>query len=402
MRASPYLHFLNVNFNQLLYINDKTDNPFRHEFSLLLLSHNLLAGVHCYFGLDVTVADAASLDVLYKQFSARSDEIDASLGLSPAQSGLTGPDKTSLSPFHLHFTHQIPQAMITQHNPSSIPFTSHPITPYNNPFVSSIPNPSSSVYQPFVMNQSAYPPISSSSRFNLADGGYDQSHFPRSNSQLNTPSAPPLPTVPEPDIRQPYMIMFPSVPSSSSRVPESGGTLFNTGTRTVVSVSDVAPPKSFSNLPPGREAWQPPVWQCDESTPRCTLCGENFTLIFRRHHCRACGRVVCGLCSSKSMPIPNLNYNTPVRVCDSCAKALGDMTVSSDLSQKKAAEITHSISSKVKATVSTAGAGYQALMNAVKLQTEIPESNLDYLALNCHFNKAGTSHSVFAVVISSN
>lgn len=36
-------------------------------------------------------------------------------------------------------------------------------------------------------------------------------------------------------------------------------------------------------------------WQDDASVPRCPFCQQDFTsYTFRRHHCRTCGRVVCG------------------------------------------------------------------------------------------------------------
>ncbi|VDO32121.1 unnamed protein product [Haemonchus placei] len=28
----------------------------------------------------------------------------------------------------------------------------------------------------------------------------------------------------------------------------------------------------------------------------CMLCNSRFSLLNRRHHCRACGRVACGSC----------------------------------------------------------------------------------------------------------
>ena len=36
-------------------------------------------------------------------------------------------------------------------------------------------------------------------------------------------------------------------------------------------------------------------WQDDTSVSRCPFCQQDFTsYTFRRHHCRTCGRVVCG------------------------------------------------------------------------------------------------------------
>jgi hypothetical protein len=36
-------------------------------------------------------------------------------------------------------------------------------------------------------------------------------------------------------------------------------------------------------------------WEDDASVPKCPFCQQEFTnYTFRRHHCRTCGRVVCG------------------------------------------------------------------------------------------------------------
>ena len=37
------------------------------------------------------------------------------------------------------------------------------------------------------------------------------------------------------------------------------------------------------------------TWQEDATVPRCPYCQQEFsTYTFRRHHCRTCGKVVCG------------------------------------------------------------------------------------------------------------
>jgi rabenosyn-5 len=37
------------------------------------------------------------------------------------------------------------------------------------------------------------------------------------------------------------------------------------------------------------------AWEEDASVPKCPFCQQEFsTYTFRRHHCRTCGRVVCG------------------------------------------------------------------------------------------------------------
>ncbi|XP_038192236.1 zinc finger FYVE domain-containing protein 26 isoform X3 [Arvicola amphibius] len=65
--------------------------------------------------------------------------------------------------------------------------------------------------------------------------------------------------------------------------------------------------------PPARDQWVP-----DETESTCMVCcRERFTMFNRRHHCRRCGRLVCGSCSSKKMVVEGCREN-PVRVCDQC------------------------------------------------------------------------------------
>lgn len=49
----------------------------------------------------------------------------------------------------------------------------------------------------------------------------------------------------------------------------------------------------------------------------CQLCTSEFSVTFRRHHCRCCGKVVCSACSGNKAPLPYLK-NRNARVCDEC------------------------------------------------------------------------------------
>ncbi|KAH7732324.1 Lateral signaling target protein 2 [Aphelenchoides avenae] len=59
-------------------------------------------------------------------------------------------------------------------------------------------------------------------------------------------------------------------------------------------------------------------WVPDSDCDQCTACQAPFTMIRRRHHCRNCGRIFCGHCSSNQLPIPELGYDRRVRVCNLC------------------------------------------------------------------------------------
>ena len=61
----------------------------------------------------------------------------------------------------------------------------------------------------------------------------------------------------------------------------------------------------------GKHKWVP-----DEEATHCRSCGQAFTMIKRRHHCRFCGGVICGACSRNRRPNPT--KMKMVRICDLC------------------------------------------------------------------------------------
>ncbi|XP_022098292.1 FYVE, RhoGEF and PH domain-containing protein 6-like isoform X2 [Acanthaster planci] len=68
----------------------------------------------------------------------------------------------------------------------------------------------------------------------------------------------------------------------------------------------------------GRKA---PAWIPDARVTMCMICTCEFTITWRRHHCRACGKVVCGNCSANKIPLHYL-ANKVARVCDQCYRTL--------------------------------------------------------------------------------
>ncbi|KAL9960565.1 hypothetical protein ACROYT_G034040 [Oculina patagonica] len=64
-----------------------------------------------------------------------------------------------------------------------------------------------------------------------------------------------------------------------------------------------------------------PAWVRDEAVSMCMLCDVMFTKFRRRHHCRACGRVVCGNCSSFKAALEYKNGKLE-KVCEVCHKIL--------------------------------------------------------------------------------
>ncbi|OWM68786.1 hypothetical protein CDL15_Pgr024973 [Punica granatum] len=67
-------------------------------------------------------------------------------------------------------------------------------------------------------------------------------------------------------------------------------------------------------------------WMPDQSCRVCYECDIQFTFLNRRHHCRRCGRVFCGKCTSNSIPVLCTDPRTlweeweRIRVCNFCFK----------------------------------------------------------------------------------
>ncbi|XP_065053483.1 uncharacterized protein LOC135682495 isoform X2 [Rhopilema esculentum] len=67
------------------------------------------------------------------------------------------------------------------------------------------------------------------------------------------------------------------------------------------------------------------AWVQDQETKNCMACKLKFTTVRRRHHCRKCGGIFCANCSSKRIPILEIGYSDPVRVCERCYHTLSDI-----------------------------------------------------------------------------
>ncbi|KDO30964.1 hypothetical protein SPRG_04152 [Saprolegnia parasitica CBS 223.65] len=63
------------------------------------------------------------------------------------------------------------------------------------------------------------------------------------------------------------------------------------------------------------------VWIPDDAVESCSLCQRRFAVSFRRHHCRRCGNVVCGNCSTHRAYVID-NDPKEKRVCDGCFPVL--------------------------------------------------------------------------------
>eukprot|EP00094_Tigriopus_californicus_P002411 TCALIF_02329-PA protein Name:"Similar to Fgd6 FYVE, RhoGEF and PH domain-containing protein 6 (Mus musculus)" AED:0.05 eAED:0.05 QI:118/0.55/0.5/1/1/0.9/10/547/2858 len=60
-----------------------------------------------------------------------------------------------------------------------------------------------------------------------------------------------------------------------------------------------------------------PVWIPDRRVTMCQNCAVEFSVLVRRHHCRACGKVICATCSANKAPLRYREFEA-ARVCDEC------------------------------------------------------------------------------------
>mmetsp|Transcript_10319 Transcript_10319/g.13420 ORF Transcript_10319/g.13420 Transcript_10319/m.13420 type:complete len:146 (+) Transcript_10319:517-954(+) len=58
-------------------------------------------------------------------------------------------------------------------------------------------------------------------------------------------------------------------------------------------------------------------WINDESVSRCS-CGSQFSTFNRKHHCRRCGGIFCGVCTSERTRVLRCDEYKEARVCKSC------------------------------------------------------------------------------------
>jgi FYVE zinc finger/MORN repeat len=76
--------------------------------------------------------------------------------------------------------------------------------------------------------------------------------------------------------------------------------------------------RAEKDIKPFLNATEKAEWQPDSKFKACFKCDAPFTVMNRRHHCRHCGSVFCGSCTSKKLSLDNIGSTEPARVCDEC------------------------------------------------------------------------------------
>ncbi|KAG3109530.1 hypothetical protein PI125_g10840 [Phytophthora idaei] len=77
-----------------------------------------------------------------------------------------------------------------------------------------------------------------------------------------------------------------------------------------------------------------PTWVNDKDRACCHLCLKTFTNTRRKHHCRACGEIICRACSVyKSVDLQSVGLTT-LRVCKACMD--GTSTTAADREKEEA------------------------------------------------------------------
>ncbi|KAM0733903.1 Zinc finger FYVE domain-containing protein 1 [Formica fusca] len=99
----------------------------------------------------------------------------------------------------------------------------------------------------------------------------------------------------------------------------------NTAQRVIDSVSYITEAVTNVSLQPTKalKAWAadqvaPSYWRPNCEIKYCYQCKILFSPTDDKHHCRDCGEGFCAQCSSKTKCVPNRNWYSPVRVCDTC------------------------------------------------------------------------------------
>lgn len=105
-------------------------------------------------------------------------------------------------------------------------------------------------------------------------------------------------------------------------------------------------------------------WMPDHSCRVCYHCDTQFTLFTRRHHCRVCGRVFCGKCTSNTVPASYVDTSDTLylgeerlRACDYCYRQWEEETTLDCNGSEVSANISRSQSEASFSSTKSSGSG---------------------------------------------
>lgn len=114
----------------------------------------------------------------------------------------------------------------------------------------------------------------------------------------------------------PSIAIVPPPPASAACTETSEGLLHQPPVDGDQSATGYRPPITLSNAQ-AQLGKIPPFWVPDNSTNFCMQCNQKFSLIKRRHHCRACGQLLCSACCCLKAKLEYLG-DVDARICISC------------------------------------------------------------------------------------
>lgn len=108
--------------------------------------------------------------------------------------------------------------------------------------------------------------------------------------------------------------------NTNSNAPNASGTNstpIGSPEEEIGAINEVAEATGYSD-PYANLGKVPPIWVPDNMATGCMQCHAKFTMIKRRHHCRACGKVLCSVCCSQKFKLEFLSSTAESRVCLQC------------------------------------------------------------------------------------
>ncbi|XP_077475869.1 hepatocyte growth factor-regulated tyrosine kinase substrate isoform X2 [Stigmatopora argus] len=116
-----------------------------------------------------------------------------------------------------------------------------------------------------------------------------------------------------------------------------------------------------------------PDWVDAEECHRCRV---QFGVMTRKHHCRACGQIFCGKCSSKYSTIPKFGIEKEVRVCEPCFELLNNHPSLSPPLRKAEGKPTPTTAAELPPEYLTSPLSQQSQVNATLMPPKRDESAL--------------------------